>query len=167
MSRSVSLTFREAMNAQETGEVVIVLMTISHPSYPTPLRLSSDPTTLLSEAPLQYGTVSRGQTYLFCPFSTTLPDDVDERAPTARLALENVSRDLVAIIRSISTPATATIEVVLASSPDSVEIEYPQFEVKSAQYNANIMTLELSIDALTDEPYPAGTFSPSAFPGLF
>jgi len=167
MSRSVSLTFREAMNAQETGEVVIVLMTITHPSYPTPLRLSSDPTERLSETPLRYGTISRGETYLFCPFSTSLPDDVDERAPTARFMLQNVSRDLVEVVRSISSPAKAKIEVVLASSPDAVEIEYPEFDVKNASYNANIMTLELSIDALTDEPYPAGTFSPAGFPGLF
>lgn len=167
MSRTVSLTMREAMNAQDTGEVLIVLMTITHPAYAEPLHISSDPTLRLSETPLQYGTISRGETYLFCPFSTSLPDDVDERAPTAKLMLENVSRSLVEIIRSISTPATATIELVLASSPDFVEIEYPEFEVKNASYNANVMTLELSIDALTDEPYPAGTFDPSSFPGLF
>ncbi|MFU0504003.1 DUF1833 family protein [Pseudaminobacter sp. NGMCC 1.201702] len=167
MSRTVSLTLREAMNAQETGEVLVVLLTITHPDYATPLRISSDPTTLLSEAPLQYGTVSRGETYLFAPFSTSLPDDMDERAPTARFVLENISRDLVELVRSVSTPAKATIEVVLASSPDSVEIEYPEFDVKNASYNANVMTLELSIDALTDEPYPSGTFSPASFPGLF
>lgn len=167
MSRTVSLTFRGAMNSQESADVVIVLLTISHPSYAEPLRLSSDPTTRLSETPLQYGTVSRGDTYLFCPFSASLPDDVGERAPTARLMLENVSRDLVTLIRSIPSPASATIELVLASSPDAVEIEYPAFQVRNASYNANVLTLELSIDALTDEPFPAGTFNPSSFPGLF
>lgn len=167
MSRTLSLTLRRAMNAQETGEVPVVLLTISHPSFPDIARLSSDPTTRLSEAPLKYGTVSRGQTFIFAPFSTALPDDVDQRAPTARFMIENVSRDLVETIRSVSTPATASIELVLASSPDDVEMEFPAFDIRSANYNANIMTLELSIDALTDEPYPAGNFDPSAFPGLF
>lgn len=167
MSRTVSLTLRDAMYSQETGEIPVVLLTISHPSFAEIARLSSDPTTRLSDTPLQYGTVSRGQTYIFCPFSTALPDDIDQRAPTARLMVENVSRKLVEIIRSVSSPATASIELVLASSPNSVEIEYPSFDIRSASYNANIMTLELSIDALTEEPYPAGNFDPSAFPGLF
>lgn len=167
MSRTVSLTFRDAINAQEVGDEPIVLLTITHPDFADPARLCSAPLTRLSDAPLQYGLVSRGETYLFAPFTGQLPDDVDERAPTARFILENVSRSLVAMIRSVSSPASATVEVILASSPDDVEIEYPQFQVQNVSYNANVMTVDLSIDSMTDEPYPAGTFSPSGFPGLF
>jgi len=158
---------RAAMNSQETAEIPVGLLTITHPSFPTPLRLSSDPTERLSDEPLTYGTSSRGDAYIFCPMVVMLPDDLGERAPTARLMIENVSRQIVEKIRGISIPALGKLELVLASSPDDVEIGYPDFEIKRAQYNANIITLELSIDALTDEPYPADTFNPSGFPGLF
>ncbi|MBE1208103.1 DUF1833 family protein [Aminobacter carboxidus] len=167
MSRVVSMTMRQAMNAQETGEIMVGLLTITHPSFPTPLLLSSDPTERLSDEPLTYGTSSRGDTYTFCPMVVSLPDDLGERAPTARLMIENVSRQIVEKIRGIANPGLGKLELVLASSPDDVEIGYPDFEIVRAQYNANVITLELSIDALTDEPYPAETFNPSGFPGLF
>lgn len=166
MSRTLSLAMREAMNSQETGECAVVLLTLEHPSFAEPLLLSSDPTERLSEDPLSYGTVSRGETYVFCPMGVSLPDDLGERAPAARLMVENVSRELVAVLRGLSSPGTARVEIVLASSPDDVEIEYPAFDIVRAQYNANTITLELSIDALTEEPYPAGAFNPSGFPGL-
>lgn len=167
MSRTVSVTMREAMNSQETSEITVGLLTITHPSFPTPLLLSSDPTERLSDEPLTYGTTSRGDTYIFCPMVVSLPDDIGERAPTARLMIENISQNIVEKIRGISEPGIGKLEIVLASSPDDVEIGYPDFEIKRAVYNANIITLELSIDALTDEPFPADTFNPSGFPGLF
>ncbi|MCA0278443.1 MAG: DUF1833 domain-containing protein [Proteobacteria bacterium] len=167
MSRPVSMTLREAMNAQETAEIPVVLVSLQHPSFATPLFLSSDPTERLSVEPLSYGTISRGNTYVFCPMDVALPDDLGERAPSAKFMVENVSRKIVELIRGLASPGIAKIELVLASSPDSVEIEYPEFKIVGAQYNANIITLEMSIDALTDEPFPAGNFDPSGFPGLF
>lgn len=165
--RSVSLTLTEAFTAQESGEVPVVLMTFEHQDFAGPLRLSSDPTTRLSEDPLQYGIVSNGDTYLFCPMSVQLPDDMDERAPAARLMIENVSRELVAFIRSVTTPGTCRIVLVLASDPDTMEVEYPILDLRGVQYNADTLTVELGLDALDTEPFPAGAFVPSSFGGLF
>lgn len=167
MSRTISLTFRGAIFGQETGEVPIALVTIEHADFPTPLRLCSAPIDRLSTTPLKYGLTSRGDEYLFCPMSIALPDDADERAPSAQLVIENVSRELVETIRSVSTPGTATLEMVLASSPDVVEIPYEDFEIRNAQYNADVITIEMSIAGLDEEPYPAGMFGPAGFPGLF
>lgn len=166
MSRTLSLAMREAMNSQETGEVAVVLLTLEHPSFPEPLLLSSDPTERLSEEPLSYGTISRGDTYVFCPMGVTLPDDLGERAPVARIVVENISRELIKVMKPLAGLATGKVEIVLASSPDEVEIEYPVLDIVRAPYNANTITLEFSIDALTEEPYPAGAFDPSGFPGL-
>lgn len=165
--RSVSLTLTEALTAQESGEVPVVLMTFEHQDFAGPLRLSSDPTTRLSEEPLQYGTVSDSETYIFCPMSIQLPDDMDERAPTARLSIENVSRELVAMVRSITTPGTCRIVLVLASDPDTIEVEYPILDLRGVQYNADTLTVELGLDALDTEPFGSGAFVPSYFGGLF
>lgn len=165
--RTLSLTMRRALAAQDSGEVAIVLLTISHPSLPVPIRVSSDATQRLSDTPLQYGTVSRGQTYLFCPLSISLPDDVGERAPAAQIQIENVSRDLIALIRSTTSRATVRIELVLASTPGTVEVAFPQFDLGNVSYNSDVITLELSMDSMTSIPYPSGTFDPASFPALF
>lgn len=167
MSRTVSLTARAAINAQDTTEIPVVLLTIAHPDFADTLRISSDPTTRISTTPLLYGTVSDGNTFQFCPLSISLPDDMDERAPTARLGVENVSQVLVELVRSVTTPGTCTIQMVLASSPDTVEIEWPTLDIRGVQFNANLMNFEFGLNALDDEPFPAGIFAPSGFPGLF
>ncbi|KTR07331.1 hypothetical protein NS365_04545 [Aureimonas ureilytica] len=155
------------MFGQQTGEVPVVLLTISHPMLSAPIRLSGDPTARLSEQPLRYGTASRGALYDFLPFAISLPDDVSERAPVAQIVLDNVDRTLVSMVRSIPTPSTVRIEIVLASSPDAVEIDFPAFQVQGVTFDASSMTLQLGLDDLTDKPFPAGNFDPSGFPGLF
>jgi hypothetical protein len=165
--RTVSLTMRAAMNAQETGEIPVVLLTITHPDLATPIRLSSDPTTRITTDPLVYGTVSRGQSFQFLPFSVVLPDDKDEAPPSAHLVVDNIDRELIALIRSTSSPATVAMEMVLASAPDSVEILFPELDLVSAEYDQVAVNIGLAIDALLTEPYPAGAMNPSGFPGLF
>lgn len=167
MSRTLSLTTRRAMNAQETGEIVIFLMTVTHPDLDGPIRLSSDPTTRLSDSPLTYGTASRGQSFLFVPFGLILPDEKEAATPQAKVMLDNVDREMVNILRSTSTPAQVKIELVLASEPDVVEVEEPMFDLVSADYDAQTVTLTLVMNGLATEPFPSGSFNPSSFPGLF
>lgn len=167
MSRTISLTFRTAMNAEETGEVPVLLLTITHEDLPSPIRLSSDPTARLSTDPLLYGTVSRGNQFLFLPFSAILPDDKDESPPQARLVIDNVDRQMIPVLRSTSTPAKVMMEMVLASSPNAVEIQFPELDLVSADYDAQSITISLQVDALMTEPYPADSLTPSYFPGLY
>lgn len=165
--RTISLTMRHAMMDEHTGAVVIALFTLTHPDQLDPLYVSSDPTTRISDVPLVYATPSRGNDYLFVPITLALPDDIDERAPTARVIFDNASRDLIEAARSFDTPPKCKIELILSTSLDAVEVEYPEFDVMNIQYNANQITMELSIESLTDEPMPAGSFTPSGFGGLF
>lgn len=167
--RTISLTMRRALAVQDSGEVAVVLLTISHPIMGgSSFRISSDPTQKFSDTPLTYGTISRGLQYTFLPFSVSLPDDVGERAPAAQIQIENVTRTLVELIRIVSSPrATVRLELVLASSPDIVEVAFPQFDLGSVSYNADTVTLELAMDSMTSIPYPAGTFDPASFPALF
>lgn len=165
--RSLSLTMRRAISGSESGEIAVVLLTISHPSLAEPIRLSSDPTARISDVPLRYGTISRSQTYTFFPFVFQWPDDVGERAPVATIQLENVSRELIALIRSADSRATVSMELVLASSPSIVEQACPIFDLNNVSYNADTISLELSMDSYSTEPYPAGRFNPAGFPGLF
>lgn len=167
MSRMLSLTMRQALNAQETGELPIFLLTVTHPQLESPILLSSDPTQRLSETPLVYGTHSRERDFMFLPMSFTIPDEKDDAPPATQLVIDNVDRELVNILRSTSTPAQVLIELVLASAPNAVEIEFPLFDLVGADYDAQQVSLSLALNGLATEPFPSGTFSPATFPGLF
>jgi len=167
MARTISATLRSALYAEETGEVPIVLLTITHPLSASPAYVSSDPTQRITTDPLVYGTVSRGNQFLFVPFSIALPDDKNEAPPRAQIILDNVGRGFIPLLRSAVTPAKITIEVVLASSPNVVEVQVPQLDLVGADYDANSVTMTLAQYALQNEPFPADLITPSNFPGLF
>ncbi len=165
--RSLSLNFRRALFAQESGEIPIFLLTITHPSLTTPIRLSTDNTTRISTDPLVYGTVSRGNTFLYAGVGVQLPDEQDRAAPAAKLIIENITRELVPTARSIASPASCMIEVVLASALDTVELVFPGLDMSNLQYDQATLQFDLTMDALVTERFPSGTFGPANFPGLF
>ena len=165
--RSISDRFKAALFKENTDEVTTALITITHPDLPTTLRFSSNPSQRLSTEPLAYGTISRGETFDYVPMKFTLPADQDDAPPTIDIIIVNVGRETVPLLRSTLTPASVTVEIILDAYPDDVEATFPEFDLVSAPYEGETATLSLAVDTMQTEPYPAGTFSPSGFPGLF
>ncbi|MFV0301558.1 MAG: hypothetical protein ACK5IP_11880, partial [Paracoccus sp. (in: a-proteobacteria)] len=73
---------------------------------------------------------------------------------------------MVQIIRSFTEPATVSIAVVLASSPNVVEAEWTGLQITSADITAGEIVLTLSRDEIEMEPFPAGRMTKHRFPGL-
>lgn len=168
MPRMLSLNARRAMTAERTGEVPVVLVTIEHPELPEPIRLSSDPTERLSSEPLIYGTRSRGAEYLFVAMSAPLPSETESAPPNAQIVCDNVDRRIVEMVRSVvSPPPTMTLEICLASDPDTVEEAYEDMVALVADYDVGQVTINLGVESFVSEPYPSVTFNPTRFPGLF
>ena len=65
----------------------------------------------------------------FMPFTFTLPDDKSDAPPSVQLSLDNIDRQLVALLRSIYSPVDIKVEFILASSPDVVEFEMPVMQL--------------------------------------
>lgn len=164
--RTLTPALIQALTGQETTEVIIVLVTIDHDFLADPLRFSSDPTTLVSSTPLLYKTVSRGDDYFFVPMEVTLPDEADGTALQSKLRVSNVGREQITLLRSVSTPASVTLEVVLASDPDTVAVTLPVLDLAGANWDADAVELSLTIEAMDKEPYPSGNYDPSHFPAL-
>ncbi|QIO64772.1 DUF1833 family protein [Rhizobium leguminosarum] len=165
--REVSALFRRAVYAQETDEVPIGLLTVTHESLDEPIYISSDPTTRLADDPLTYGTESRGEQYIFLPFEFTLPDDKSDSAPRVQLTTDNIDRRLVAILRTFVTPPSIKLEIIMASDPDTVEITVPVLQMADATFEDHTISNTLVADPLINEPHPAGQFTPGSFSGLF
>jgi len=157
MSRDVSLDFIAAVNAQETAEGFYVLITIDHAELADPIRLNNSGANL----------ISRGETYLACPIQVALSEDSDERPPQAKLILDNIDRTIVAVLRTITTPCTVTLEVVKDSDPDTVEAELSDFQLREVTYTSLTVEGTLSLEGLFSEPAVSYTFTPTHFPGLF
>lgn len=167
MSRNLSPRFLAAAFAQETDEVPICLLTITHPELASPIYLSSNPTTRISDDPLIYATYSRENEYLTIPFDFTLPDDQADTPPRMQLVVDNTQAELVKVLRSFSTLATVVVEMVLASAPDHVEIALPGLQLGSAKIQEKSIPIDLLADLLVNEPFPGGSFTAGSFPGLF
>ena len=157
MSRSTSLTFREALFAQQTDEAILILLTLDHDDLGSPIRVSSD----------SVDTISNSETFYACPFQITLPDERDEHVTEARLTIDNVDRVIVTALRSVSSPPEVTIQIVLGSDPDTIEAEWNDFLLKDTDYDDLVVTGRLSLDHLMNEPIPGDVMDPSRTPGLF
>lgn len=157
MPRTLTTAARAALYSAETGEAVLILLTLAHADLPAPIRVTSD----------SVETVSRGDTFLAFPFEISLPDDDDERPPEMRLTIDNVGREIVDAVRSITTPATVLMEIVLGSAPDTVEVAFPDFELVDVTMDALAVSGRLTLESFDIEPYPAGEMNPIDFPGLF
>lgn len=157
MSRNLSTGARQAIFAAESGEAFIILLTFTHESLASPIRVGSD----------SVDTVSRGQAYIAYPFDLTLPDDDEGRAPRARLVIDNVDRQIVATLRNLATSPVLTLEIVRAAAPDVVEAVFHDFRLRNVRYDSHVIEADLTIEDFTAEPYPAGSFCPSLFPGIF
>lgn len=157
MSRPVSLSARRALNAAETDEVFIILITIAHPSMAEPIRVCSDS-----------GAVeSRGHLFAAYPFDLSLPDDGEGGSPRARLSIDNVDRAIVRSVRALDSAPTVLIEIVRAAEPDVVEAKFADFKLVNVRYDAQAVRGDLTVEDFTAEPYPALVFGPGDFPGLF
>lgn len=164
--RSVSLTMRTALNAEQTDVVPVLLVTITHPSLSLPLRFTSDPTERLSVDPLTYGTRSMGRVFYYALMTTKIPDDRQDTPARTSLSFDNVENDMIAAVRSVSTPASVDIELVLSSAPDAVEARWRNLRAVRASYDVSRITIEVTREPYTSEPWPKGRATASRLPGL-
>lgn len=168
--RTLSTKLRQAITAQESGEVVITLLTIRDDLLPQPIYVSDHATTLISDSPESHATISRGRSYQYVPFRLALPDDKSERAPASQIQIDNTNQQFIELLRNINNDVAVTtiqIEIVTLSTPDVVEMVIQPLELNNISYDVNTITLSLSADSYAREPFPAGTFRESGFPGLF
>lgn len=157
MSRDTSTTFRNAVMAQETGEVPLLLLTLDHADLSVPIRVVNNSKDI----------VSGGETFIAFPMEITLADDPEERMPQASISIDNVDRSIVTAVRTITSAPTITIELILASDPDTIEASYDNFTMKSISYDSLTVTGTLTIEDFTLEPFPGGSMLPGNFAGLF
>jgi hypothetical protein len=155
--RAVSTVLKAALFGPETGEAFLILLEISHPDLAAPIRAVNNTTDV----------TSGGNLYTATAFDIQLPDDTSEKPPQVTLSICNVDRSILIAIAEIITPPTVTISVIAASTPDVIEVGPLTFTLLSVEYDALVIRGTLGFAPILNEPFPADSFTPDLFPGLF
>jgi len=161
-----STTFKQAAFASETEKVVIALLTFSSDELVTPIYVASDAYELLPEANVK-GVLSNEIEYVYLPFDIYLPRDDKTGTVSAKLRIENIDRQIIGTLRSITKPVSIKIQIVLSDDVDRIEVEYDNFKLSNVTYNAMYIEGDITLDYWGLEPFPSGRFTPSGFPGIF
>ena len=172
--RRVSVNARTAFDAETGGDIEVALFVFEHSFLPEPIRLSTDPTERLSADPIMYGTRSSWMganpvtdPYLFVLASAEVPGDMEDAPASATLVLENVDNEIAAVLRSFVDYATVHMAVVLAGSPDLVEVEYRDLKLVSADGDAGEVRIAIGRRPIEDERVPMDRFTKDRFPGIY
>ncbi len=155
--RDLSTNALTAINSQETDEIFLTLLTISHGDLSTPYYFVNNTVDI----------VSRGNTFIAYPFDLPLPDSIGESIPNVSLKIDNVDRRIVDTLRSFLSPPSLKIEVVLASSPDIVELGPLDMIILKADYDVMLIEAMIVYDNNMMDLFPSDRYIPSLFPGLF
>ena len=78
-----------------------------------------------------------------------------------------MDREIVKSLRAIQAPLSVALEVVMASSPDTVEAGPFNMTLVAAEYDALTVAGELAFEDVLNEPFPGHSYIPSEYPGLF
>ena len=161
-----------AMFGQESDATLITLLTIkANPNVGiyTNIYLADNFTTRLSEtdADIIYGVTSNSINYSFLPLQVILPTEDTASAPRCTISIFDATQILLPILRNISGAVDIDLQLVLNSSPDTVEASFTGLKLTNILYNADSITGELTMPSLEVEPFPIHSFTPAYFPGLF
>jgi hypothetical protein len=157
MPRTLSSAARTAIYAQQTGEVFLYLATIAHVDITPTLRFVNNTVSI----------TSRGNVYEAWPFELTLPEEREDQMTQVQMAIDNIDRRIMEGLRLLTSAPSMTLEVVLASAPDTVEAGPFPFALRGVEYTALMINGTLSWEDTITEPAMQYEFSPRYFPGLF
>lgn len=168
MPRSTSLALKQATYAEETEDGIIILLTIDHEDLTEPILISSDATQRVDEieGKLVYGTISRGDTYIYYDFEINLPSDESDGVPNTTLSIDNITAEITDAIRDLTSPPVVLIEVVMMSDVDTVEVNFPEFYLTDVEWDRTQVQATITMDALLSEKV-GWTYRPSTHRGVF
>lgn len=157
MSRTLSDTATDAVLAESTSEVFLELLTIEEATLSTPIRVVNDTVDV----------TSNGDTYTACAFRVVRPTDDGQSLPSLQLEIDNVSLELIPIIVGLTPPITASVELVLASDPDTIEVPAVTINVREIKANSQTISASVVEDDWLSSRWPKDEYDMSHYRGLY
>jgi len=83
------------------------------------------------------------------------------------MTLDNVTLELIDELRTVTTPISVHIEMVLASDPDAVQIDVGDLKLRNITYNRQTILGNLYLDDFLSTEMASEKYTPTTFPGIF
>ena len=157
MSNQLSAELIAQLFAQESNDPFLALITLTHASFASPIRLVNNSENI----------ISRGNTFTAFPMKIKLPMDDGESAREVQLVFDNVSLELIDEIRTVTTSIGVSIELVLASMPNQVQASLEELKIATINYNKTQAVARLVLDSFLTTEVTSERYNPQNFPGLF
>lgn len=137
---------------------MLLLLEITHPDLAVPARVVND---------VENITV-RGNEFIACAFSLTLPDDVDQQTPTAKLSVDNIGRELTQWLEYSNggKGAKCRIMAVMRSTPDILEMN-TSMDLSGISINNLTVDGALGYKNTLMQPAVAVRYDPKTAPGIY
>ncbi len=156
MSNQLSPALLAQLYAQESDVPFLMLVTLTHPSFTT-VRLVNNSEDI----------VSNGQTFTAFPMNIRLPADDGETTREVSIEFDNVSRELIDELRTVTTPIEVKVEMILASNPDDIQVTLDELKMRNVTYNKSRVSARLYLDSFLNVELTSEKYSPKLYPGLF
>ena len=161
MANDYSANFKEKTGSTSC-EAPLVLLEITHDQLAAPIRVVNDNQDFV----LQVGSPSL--TFTALAFRITLPEQMTGSLPKARLAIDNVGRELVQWIDQSNGGAGARVRImqVMRDDPAVIELDLT-LDLLNVQQNALEIVGELGYDDTLGRPAILAIYRPENTPGMF
>lgn len=157
MPRLLSNRAVSAVMAQHTDEAFIMLVEFTHTPTDETFRAALNTENV----------VSNGEVYTATYFDITLPETANSSPKGAQIRMDNVDRRLIDLLRRITKPLSVTLRVVLAATPNVVEMEFTDLVLREADWDAATITGTLTSEDPLNQAFPSHLYEPRSFQGLF
>lgn len=157
MSRPLSVAAMRAIMAQNTDEAFIILIEFRHALSGQTFRVCMNTENI----------TSGGQVYTATYFDFAPPETSDRAPQGCQVIVDNVDRALIALLRSITTPLDVTVRVVMASTPDVIELEFADLVLREVNWNAQQITGTLMSEDPLNQVFTGHVYDQRGFPGIF
>lgn len=170
MPRQISVSYRESVEAQASGDVDLIFVTITNEDLVTPIRVVSD----------TVGYTYDGNSWTGMPFDIMLLTD-DDSPPKAQLQIENVDQIIGHAAASIQTACRLRIQLLCSADFDlnvRPRVALPAV-TPAVEYDASALFLiNVRVDAMQisgditgwdylQRVWPGRRATKDALPGLF
>jgi hypothetical protein len=146
-----------AAQLENTDEVFLVLMTIKLMPDDADIHIVNNTEDV----------VSRGVTFIGCPFTLALPDSNDRTVNDASIAIDNVDDRIWKGVQMLVRAPEILLEVIMASQPNDVVMASGGLYLREASATNTTVSGKLMAETVWQAGFPAHDFDPSQNPGIF
>ena len=154
-------TIDVAIRASAPRSRIVTCLDVRHPDSPGgPVRVVND------TSDIEVG----GETYIATRFEAQLAADVERQAPTARIVVGNIGRDISNWIEAVGGGAGGTVRIFEVLIGGDGIAGAPEWEIEmdiGAIAVDDLVTVTLGFDPLLNRPAVSLRHDPQTAPGLF